>query len=295
MFFAHPLFKLHFSIFIFGFTGILGKLIELSEGYLVWYRMGLTTLAYFIYLGYQKKLHFLGYRAIARLTFGGLILVLHWLTFYACIKYSSVSVALVCFSTGPLFTAILEPFTSGKKISRVEIVLSLLITIGAYLIYSFQAFYTLGITLGLASALLNALCSIFNKNLLNRHDETTINFYEITCGFIVLTLLLPFYTHFLAPSDAYFFPTLSDWFYLFILSWVCTNFAYNLSMSALRQITAFHMMVALNLESIYGILWAFYFLGEHKDLNVGFILGAFILFSSVFVAPFLRKIQGFRD
>ncbi len=293
MFFTHPLFKLHFSIFIFGFTGILGKLIELSEGYLVWYRMGLTALGYLAYLGYQKKLYFLGYRAIARLTFGGMILVLHWLTFYACIKYSTVSVALVCFSTGPLFTAIFEPFTSGKKIARLEIALSLLITLGAYLIYSFQAFYALGITLGLVSALLNALCSIYNKNLLSRHDETTINLYEITCGFIVFTFLLPAYTHFFAPSGAYFLPTLSDWLYLLLLSWVCTNLAYNLSLSALRQITPFHMMVALNLESVYGILWAFCFFGEHKDMNAGFILGALILLSSVFVAPLLRKIPGF--
>ncbi|MCS6904398.1 MAG: DMT family transporter [Bacteroidia bacterium] len=295
MIFTHPLFKLHFSIFLFGFTGVLGKLINLSEGYLVWYRMGLTTLGYLIWLAYQKKLYFLSYRAIVRLTIGGLILVFHWLTFYACIKYSTVSVALVCFSTGPLFTAVLEPLlVTGKKISRLEILLSLLITLGAYLIYSFQAFYTLGITLGLISALFNALYGIYNKSLLQNYEESTINFYEIGCGFAVLTLLLPLYTLYLHPSALSLFPSFSDGIYLLILSWLCTNFAYNLSMSALKQISPFHMMIALNLESIYGIVWAFYFFGEHKEINVGFIIGTLILFSSVFMLPLLKKLPLFR-
>jgi len=284
----NPYFKLHLSIFIYGFTGILGKWILLSEGVLVWYRMGLTALIYLVWLYLRKGLTRISWKQVWEIGFPGIILALHWLTFYGSIKYGTVSVTLVCFSTGPLFTALLTPLFEKKRISRTEIFISCMLTLGVYLIYAFEKVYAIGILLGLVCAVFNAWCSILNKKLVNKYPTALVNTYVIFFGWIFLTVFLPFYLM-IGDGIPKLLPTLSDWGYLLILTVVCTNFAYHLTLEAMKHISAFHVMLSLNLEAVYGILLALVLLGENKTINSGFIVGASLIFATVFIYPLLEN------
>jgi drug/metabolite transporter (DMT)-like permease len=263
--------QLHIAVFLAGFTGILGKLITLNEGLLVWYRLMITAVTLWIIAFFRKKSIKIS-RGDALKIFGvGAVAALHWVTFYGSIKYANVSIALVCFSAVGFFTAIFEPLIFKKKIDMNELMLGLLVIIGIYFIFHFDPGYKTGIIIGIISALLGSIFPIFNRILLQKNSPETVTMYELSGGFLFLTILLPFYLK-LFPAK-YIFPNMDDWFWLLLLSWVCTVIAFNLSMNALKKISAFTVNLTYNLEPVYGILLAFVVLGENKYLNNGFYIG----------------------
>ncbi len=281
--------QLHIAVFLAGFTAILGKLIGLNEGLLVLYRLLITVivLAFFMYL--KKELTRILPTDIIKITAVGLVIALHWVTFYGSVKYANVSVALVCFSATGFFTALLEPFILRSKIIWFEFGLGLLAIAGIYIIFDFHPQYKLGIIFGIISALGSALFPIFNKQLLKRFAPRTLTFYELGGGLLMLSLILPFYlTQFPA---SYFLPTLSDWIWLIILAVLCTVVAFNLQLSALKKISAFTANLTYNLEPVYGIILAFIFFQENKMLNNQFYIGLGL----IMLAIFLQMISVFKN
>ena len=274
-------FKLHVAVFLFGFTAILGKLITLSEGVLVWYRMMFTAISMGLILWLGKKMKKLPLKDILHISFIGWIVSLHWVTFYGAIKYSNVSIALSCFASTALFTAVIEPLFSRQKMKLVEVFLGLCAILGIYLIFTFQKLYITGIVLALISALLASVFTIMNKTLTVKHDTGTIVFWQISSGFLFLTLCLPFYLGWF-PSSA-LMPSGLDVVYLLVLSLLCTTLAFSLSISALRDLSPFTVNLSINLEPIYGIVLAFLIFNESEELNAGFYWGTGIIFSSVFL------------
>jgi drug/metabolite transporter (DMT)-like permease len=209
----------------------------------------------------------------------GGIAALHWVSFYASIKYSNVSVALVCFSAIGFFTALLEPLIMRHRIDRVELLLGFLVIVGIFFIFQVDTHFQTGILIGLLSALLGSLFPVLNKRILRRVAAETVTLYELSGGFGVLTLLMPLYLFlFPAPSLA---PTLADWGWLLVLSWACTVLAFNLSMAALQKISAFTVNLSYNLEPVYGILLAFVLFREDKYLGGGFYVGFFLILLSI--------------
>ncbi len=272
--------QLHIAVFLAGITGILGKLITLNEGLLVWYRLLITAITLWIIEAFRKKNNKISAKDALKIFGVGAVAATHWVTFYGSIKYANVSIALVCFSAVGFFTAILEPLIFRKKINMRELLLGLLVIIGIYFIFHFDPGYKTGIIIGLISALLASVFPIFNKILLQKISPETVTVYELSGGFLFLTLMLPFYLK-LSPAQ-YIFPTPNDWFWLLILSWLCTVVAFNLSMNALKKISAFTVNLTYNLEPVYGILLAFIVLKENKYLNNGFYIGfALIIFAIV--------------
>ncbi|MBS1667317.1 MAG: DMT family transporter [Bacteroidetes bacterium] len=270
--------QLHIAIFLAGFTGILGKLITLNEGLLVWYRLMISSIALWVIYYFTKNKVSVSSASIVKIAGIGALAALHWVSFYGSIKYSNVSIALVCFSSVGFFTAIMEPLVFRVKIDLGELILGFLMIIGIYFIFHFDPSYKIGIIIGLVSAWLGSLFPILNKVVLKTVPATVVTLYEITAGFLFLSLLLPFYLK-LFPTD-YIFPNASDWFWLLFLSLLCTVLAFNLSMKALQKISAFTVNLSYNLEPVYGILLAFVVLKENKHLNKGFYIGfTLILFS----------------
>ena len=100
---------LHFIIFIWGFTAILGALISIDAVPLVWYRMLLASVFLFCYIKFSKRSLVISKRMPIKFIIGGIIIALHWITFFLAIKSSNVSVALITLSTGAFFASILEP------------------------------------------------------------------------------------------------------------------------------------------------------------------------------------------
>lgn len=271
--------QLHAAIFLAGFTGILGRLIELNEVLLVWYRMMFAAFALLLITIITKKIIKLHFSEMLRLIGIGGIVALHWVFFYGSIKYSNVSVSLVCFSAIGFFSALLDPLLSKRKFEWIELLLGLMVIIGIYLMFHFDPHFRTGILFGMISSLLAAIFPILNKKMMDKHQPEIITFYEMSGGFFLLTLLLPFYLAFF-PTE-YLYPSTSDLIWLLVLSLFCTVLAFNLSVRSLTKISPFTVNLSFNLEPVYGIALAFIYFKEYEEVGVPFYIGIAIIFLTV--------------
>lgn len=273
--------QLHTAVFLAGFTGVLGRLIDLNEGWLVWYRMLLSSVLLLLFLFFTKTSLRIERKYLVQCVMIGAVIALHWVFFYGSIKYANVSVALVCFAATGSFTALLEPLLMKRRIDPVEILLGILVLLGIYLIFHFDTQFKTGILLGIAAAFLSALFPIFNKRLIRHVPVSNLTFYELGGGWLMLSLMLPLYLQF-SPAEKNI-PFLSDWFWLLILALFCTVIAFQLSVNALKKISAFTANLTYNLEPVYGIALAFLLYHEEKELGIGFYLGIGIIMLSVVI------------
>ena len=285
----NALVKLHIAVFLVGFTGILGVLIQLNQMPLVWYRILITVLSLIVLLKFKGKSVGLPLKSVKHLMLIGAVIALHWVCFYGSIKLSNVSIGLVCFSATGLFTALLEPLLITKRIRGVEILLGLLTLAGIYLIFHFDDRYQLGIIVGLISAFLAALFSVLNKKNLAIADASIIMLYELFGGLVVLSLLMPVYLYFFPTISL--IPTWADLGWLLILSWVCTSVAMKLMLESLQKVSAFTQNLSLNLEPVYAIIMAFILFKENKLLQPSFYYGVAFILSSV-VIQMMRVVIG---
>lgn len=272
---------LHIAVFLAGFTGVLGRLISLNESLLVWYRLLFTSLSMSLLFLWQRSFPTVSLSGMVKIFGVGAIVALHWVSFYGSIKYSNVSVALVCFSTLSFFSALLEPLIARKKISPMEVLLGLITIFGVYLIFHFDARYKKGIIFGIVSAVLASLFTILNKKLLSRYPPRTVTFYELTGGFIVLSFILPLYLYLL--QVPFSLPQGWDWPWLLFLSLLCTVLAFYLSLTALASVSSFTVNLTYNLEPVYGIILAFVIYKENKNLHASFYAGLSLIFTAVFI------------
>jgi len=209
----------------------------------------------------------------------GLLIGVHWMAFYASIKYANVSIALVCFSAVGFFTSIFEPIVLRKRFVLVEVLLGLMVIAGIYIIFHFDLRYKTGILLGLFCALLGALFPIYNRQFMQKMNAETLITWEMTGGFLGVTILMPIFNYFF-PSD-YWFPNLEDWMWLLVLALFCTVWAFQLSSNALKKLSAFTVNLSYNLEPVYGILLAFIVYKENEQLDYSFYIGIAIIAAAV--------------
>ena len=276
--------QLHIAVLLAGFTAILGKLITLNEGLLVWFRLFITVASLGSILYFRKQLQRISNKDALRIFGVGAIVAMHWVSFYGSIKYANVSVALVCFSATGFFTAFFEPLIHRRPLSTIDVLLGLMGMAGIYIIFSFHPQYKVGIVFGIISAMGSAIFPILNKRLLLEFSPKTLTLYELGGGLIVLTLLMPFYL-FMFPAP-YYLPTLSDWLWLLILAWFCTVISFDLQLNALKKISAFTANLTYNLEPVYGIILAFIFFRENQYLNRAFYWGAGLILLAVLLQMF---------
>lgn len=271
--------QLHIAVFLAGFTAILGKLIELNEGLLVWYRLLLTVVTLGVILYFKKELQRIPAKDMLKIFGVGAIVAIHWVTFYGSVKYANVSVALVCFSATGFFTAFFEPVILNRRISIIEVGLGLMAIAGIYIIFDFHPQYKMGVIFGIVSAMGSALFPIFNKRLLLTYSPRTLTFYELGGGFLILTILLYFYLQYF--PAAYYIPSVPDWLWLLVLAWLCTVLSFDLQLNALKKISAFTANLTYNLEPVYGIILAFIFFRENEHLNREFYIGVALIILAV--------------
>ncbi len=276
---------LHFLVFIYGFTAILGKLISIDSLSLVWFRMGLASLFILVYIQFFKFNLRVSTRTLLWFTFGGIVVALHWVTFFWAIKVSTVSVALAMMSTGAFFTAILEPIIYKRKVIGYELLLGLFVMIGLYLIFRVESNYAIGMVIALVSAFLVAIFSIVNAQLVKKHRPSIISFYELGIGTLFLTIMLAVRGSF---SGEFFELSASDWGYLTVLALICTSYAFIASVKIMRVLTPYTVMLTNNLEPVYGILLAWAIFGSEEKMNPFFYLGALIILTTVIANGILK-------
>ncbi|MFT5747467.1 MAG: drug/metabolite transporter (DMT)-like permease [Paraglaciecola sp.] len=281
-------FELHIAVFLFGFTAILGKIISVPETVLVWWRVFFTVISLLLLVDVARI-----YRTLPRKTFFqflaiGILVAIHWVTFFGAAKYANVSICLICMATVSFFTALLEPLIMKQKVKWFELGLGLLIIPGMMLVVkNTDSFMYVGIIMGLISAFLAALFSTLNKKLIEETSPLTITFLEIGGALLFLTLIMPIYLYF--EPTVQLMPVGMDWVYLVVLALLCTTFAYVLSLRALQHITAFAANLTVNLEPVYGIILAIVLLQENKELDSGFYLGVLVILAAIFAYPLLKR------
>ena len=270
--------QLHLSVFLAGFTGLFGKLITLNEVDIVWYRMFFTSLILLVFTGLPR----VGWKKFLQIAGCGALLGLHWMLFYCSIKASNVSIGVVCFALVGFFTAIFEPMIFRRRVSWAELLLSLITVAGLLCIFSFDARYRYGISIGLVSSAACALYAICNKKVSVGVRSRTMLMYQMSGGIFGVSIIIPFYLMvFPAGQDVIVIPAGSNLWWMLCHALFCTIGMYLLQIQALKQLSAFTVNLTYNLEPCYTILLAFLFFGEVRELNLSFYAGIALVILSV--------------
>ena len=265
------LLQLHAAVFLWGFTGVLGRAITLDSTMLVWWRLLITMISLWVLYLILGKAKYINWKAGLLISLIGTVQALHWVTFYASIKLANVTIALTCLSTTALLASLIEPLILKKNFDLVEILLGLFAIAGILIIYNTHLQFSIGIIVGLVSAILTVLVSVLNKKIIDTYQPEQITLYQLTGGFVGLTLVLPLFQFFFHGN--YSMPGSWDWVWLIILSWFCTILTFFLYIRSLKSISAFTMNLTLTLEPLYGIILAFIIYQENKEVSTWFYLG----------------------
>ena len=282
--------ELHLAVLLFGFTAILGDLIQLSALMLVWWRVLITSSSLSPWAAVGKLARqmpvsmLLGYAGI------GVLVALHWLTFYGAIKLANASVSLVCLATTSFMTALIEPLVVGRPFRWQELGLGFLIVPGMVLVVNgLEVSMLAGVWVGLISALFVSIFTALNKRFVTRATPVQITFIELGSAWVFLSVVLLFML-LLGFDPGPLWPERQvDWVYLLLLALLCTNVAYLLSIRALKHISAFASTLTINLEPVYGIVLAWWLLGDGDELDASFYWGGFIIILAVFAYPLLKR------
>lgn len=280
--------QLHLVVFIWGFTAVLGALISIGALPLVFIRMVIALAIVGIYLIFTKKYRSFSLKEIALFFGAGIVIALHWFTFFHAIKIANVSVTLACLSTGAFFTSLLEPYFFKRPVIKYEVFLGGLVILGLALIFSFETQYFYGILTALTSALLSASFSIINAKLIHKYpnDSVIISFYEILGGVLFLLAVLLIGGSFSLSAYAL---SASDWLWLFLLGSVCTAYPFIASLNIMRYLSPYTVMLTINLEPIYGILLAVMVFGEKESMTPQFYLGGLIILLTVLANGYFKN------
>jgi drug/metabolite transporter (DMT)-like permease len=290
--------KLHFIVFIWGFTAILGKWVSLPAIELVLYRTALAALGMaFLRKVLQGKSLVLSRSGTLHTLLTGAIVAAHWMLFFAAARVANVSACLVGMATTSLWTSLIEPLANRQKISKLEMALGALVAIGLYFIFQVESRYLVGIWMAIASALLGSVFSVINARLSKQHDAQLITLYEMAGAFLAALPFLPISLYIPALSDGklHLVPTTADLLSILTLAWVCTVYAYSASVQLLRRISAFTMNLTVNLEPVYGIGLAYLIFGESEKMPPNFYWGGLLIMASVFLYPLLRYLSAKRQ
>ncbi len=283
--------ELHVAVFLFGFTAILGDIIDLSALHIVWWRLIFTVITLSFIINYVKLFKSIPLRKLLRYCGIGVVIGCHWIAFYGSLKLSNASIALVCLATTAFFTSLIEPLITGRKLRIYEILMGIFIIPGMVLVVQgAEPSMYVGIIVGLSAAILASLFSTLNKRYISDYKPLQITAIELCAAMIFITLLVPFFI----PAEEGFIAAIPmgiDWIWLIIMAVFCTAFAFYLSLRSLRHLSAFASSLTFNLEPLYGILMAIFLLNDAQELDLSFYIGGTIILIVVFTYPFINRFQ----
>ena len=281
---------LHFLVFIAGFTGVLGELISLKAIPLVWYRMLIALIIMFIFIKLRKIKLSISISSFIKFFFAGVCIALHWITFFAAIKLSNISITLAMFSTGAFFASLIEPIIHKRKIINYEILFGFVVVVAVFMIVYTKIEYIFGITLGILSAFFASLFSVMNGKFVELYSPSVISFYEFISGVFIISIFLSFSDN---GFDVSFFNiSIADWIYLLILASVCTAYAFIGSIYVMRYITPYSVVLTYNLEPIYGFSLAVIFFPNTELMSPLFYFGTGIIIATILLNGFIKHKTG---
>lgn len=282
--------KLHFLVFLWGFTAVLGKLVSIPSVEMVFYRTLLAAVGMAALILVMQGSFVVSKSDFIKIMLTGFIVAIHWLTFFGAGRVANPSTSLVGFATCSFWAALIEPIAKRKKIQPLEIGLGLVVIIGLYIIFAGDFQYPLGLFLGILSGLTAALFSVINSKIVVRVNAHTITFYEMASACVIIFLFFPLYQSTWADNGQLsLLPLWSDWIYIAIMAWACSVYAYSAAINLTKKLSVFFIQLALNLEPVYGIALALIVFGNQEVMSLNFYIGTIIIISAVAIYPFLKK------
>ncbi|AXT20597.1 DMT family transporter [Flavobacteriaceae bacterium AU392] len=278
---------LHLLVFIAGFTAILGELISISAIKLVWYRMVIASILMFLYLKLKKINLKITSKLFVRFSLAGIIIALHWVTFFEAIKQSNISITLAMFSSGAFFAAFIEPIFYKRKIRGYEILFGITVILGVCLIVQAEIKYINGIILGILSALFSSMFAVINGKFVEKSKASVISFYEFISGVFFLSLFILIFG--LGFESGFFNLSLLDWKYILVLGSICTAYAFIAGVHVMKKINPYTVVLTFNLEPVYGIVLAFLLFPEKEKMSIEFYIGAILIISTVICNGILKN------
>ena len=284
----YKLTSLHLMVVILGLTGVFGKLISLSAIHLVWYRMGIAFISLAIFLAFKKQLFSVSKKDFIGLLGVGALVTFHWLCFFESIKVSTVSVAVVCLATSSLFSALIEPFFFKRKFLFYEVIMGIVVVVALAFIMGTETKYFWGYFYGIIAALLATLFTLFNAKYINKVEAAKITMIEMLSGVIIISCILFFqqdYTVFTTKISV------TDLSYLVILGTLCTAMVFVWLTEIMRHITPYSLIMAINLEPVYSIIFALIIFGDNELMSSSFYFGSCVIIGIVFLDGYLKNKQ----
>ncbi|MFZ6009175.1 MAG: DMT family transporter [Bacteroidota bacterium] len=282
--------KLHFLVFLWGFSAILGKLVTIPAMEMVLYRALFAAIGLGAVIFLSRGTFQVSGNDLVKLILVGFVVSLHWIAFFGSARVSNVSVSLVGFATNSLWAAILEPWFTKSKIKKFELLLGIIVLTGLYIIFSFDFQYKLGLALGIFAGFTSALFGVFNSALVKNIPARTITFYEMTGVFIGTALFLPLHKLTWGSGEGlHLIPPAMDLFHIAVLAGVCSVYAYTVAVELMKRVSVFMIQLTLNLEPVYGIIMAVIIFGQQEKMNLNFYIGTLVILGAVIAYPFLKK------
>jgi len=277
---------LHSVVAIFGFTGILGKLITIDAIPLVFWRTTIGGIVILVWLAIRKRITKKSRSTLLKMSGVGLLVAAHWILFFAAIKMSTVSVALVMVATTPMFVGFIEPIVFRRKLDLKELFVSAIVIAGVSTIFSISSEYMLGMILGLLSAFLAALFSTLNGVLVKEFDASNISMVELLSASVGITLLLVFTG---GMNKDLFIMSSENWLWISVLAVVATSFAFIASTAVMKVLTPFTTAIAINLEPVYAIILAVLIFGDEEVMGIEFYFGTSLIIGAVIVNTLIKR------
>ena len=284
----YKLSSLHLMVIILGLTGVFGKLISLSAIHLVWYRMGIAFVSIAIFLAFKKQLFSISKQDFFGLLGVGALVTFHWLCFFESIKVSTVSVAVVCLATSSLFSALIEPFFFKRKFLFYELIMGVVVVFALAFIMGTETKYFWGYFYGIIAALLATLFTLFNAKYINKVDAAKITMIEMLSGVLIISCIL-----FLQQDYSVLTTKISvdDLSYLIILGTLCTAMVFVWLTEIMRHITPYSLIMAINLEPVYSIVFALIIFGDDELMSSAFYLGSCVIIGIVLLDGYIKNKQ----
>lgn len=289
-------FKLHFIVFLFGFTAILGKLVSIPAVEMVFYRTLLAAAGMSVLLLIVNGSFRISQSDFIKIFSTGAIVAIHWITFFISGRISNPSTSLVGFATCSFWAALIEPIAKRKKIQALEVGLGIVVLIGLILIFSFDFDYAFGLFLGIISGLTAAIFSVINSKIAARVSANAITLYEMLGACATVLLFFPIYKMYVAEDhQIHLLPAAMDWVYIGTMAIACSVYAYTVMINLSKKLSVFFIQLALNLEPVYGIVIALFVFGQQEVMGWNFYAGTLIILSAVAIFPIIKNRQGFQS
>ncbi|WP_165791866.1 DMT family transporter [Thalassospira marina] len=279
---------LHLAILSWGAAGVTSKLMTTDPAGIVVYRSIIAAIVLGLFCSLTRKGKGVSKRDQAYMIATGAMIGLHWWGFFAAIKVSTVSIALVCISSAPIFVALLQPIVEKTALKPSQILLGIISVAGIGIMFNFEYEHRLGIAIGLAAGAIDAVYSIMTS----RTRETISNVYVTQMHMIGAFAVVMLISTAVDPSMNWLaLETRTDYIGILFLGLVCSAIAMSLYVISIKQLSAFTATLSLNLEAVYGMIIALAVFGASEHMSPGFYIGAIMLVGSVVADAMLSSLN----